>query len=787
MRENWRTRRVKGFHTPTTSGKRKPEPRNISSLYPRNWILLCMLRNGPHLDMKGQVERITYTNDETGYTIAKMKIPGRKDLVTVVGNLFSVTAGEMLIVKGFWDHHPRYGEQFRTVSYETVLPATAMGIEKYLGSGMIKGIGPVMAKRLVTAFGTETLTVIEESIEKLREVSGIGEKRVEMIRRAWDEQKEIRDVMIFLQGQGVSPAYAVKIYKQYGNESIKIVSENPYRLAMDIFGIGFITADKIAEKLGIPKDSQIRAEAGILYVLNQLSDDGHVYYPYEPLVKKCSDMLEVEEEKIPYALAAVSSEKKVIIEDYSTANGDPQTPRGRAVYLAKLHVSEVGIVNYLKALSAHPKQLKLINIDQAVEWVQKLLSIDLSEKQGEAIKGSINTKVMVITGGPGTGKTTIIKGIIKIYGRMGQRVLLAAPTGRAAKRMSEATDCEAKTIHRLLEYSPASGSFKKNETNPLDADLIIIDEASMIDTVLMYHFLKAVPAQATMILVGDVDQLPSVGPGNILRDIIDSGYVPTVRLDEIFRQSQKSMIVVNAHRINSGQMPMSRHQEEGPSDFHFIGSEEPERVVEKIIYLCKERIPGLYGYNPVDDIQVLTPMHKGIAGVSNLNHVLQGELNPSSDELIRSGRTLKMGDKVMQIRNNYDKDVYNGDIGRITRIDREVQEVTVNFDGKPVSYEYADMDEIVLAYAISVHKSQGSEYPVVIMPVLTQHFVLLQRNLLYTGVTRGKRLVILIGTKKAVAIAIKNNKPQKRYTLLRQRLVVARDFPKGDLLKTRLF
>jgi exodeoxyribonuclease V alpha subunit len=725
---------------------------------------------GEQLEIKGQVERITYANEENGYVIAKIKMPGRQDLVTVVGNLFTITPGEILRLTGHWDHHPKYGEQFRVHSCESVLPATVKGIERYLGSGMIKGIGPVMAKRLVSVFGEETLAVIEDNTERLKEVSGIGEKRIEMIRQAWEEQKEIRDVMIFLQGQGVSPAYAVKIYKHYGNNAIKIVKENPYRLAMDIFGIGFITADKIAEKLGIPKDSPVRAEAGVLHVLHELSDDGHIYYPYDSLVSKCADVLNVEEATIPHALESIASQKKVIIEDFITSNAERRTLNAKTVYLTPLHVAELGIVSKLNALSSFPKQMRLINIDEAINWAQKTLKITLSEKQVDAVKSSVNAKAMVVTGGPGTGKTTIINAILKLYSKMGQKVLLAAPTGRAAKRMTETTGHESKTIHRLLEYSPGGTIFKKNETNPLEADLVIIDEASMVDTVLMYHFLKAVPVKATVILVGDVDQLPSVGPGNILRDIIDSEYLPTVRLNEIFRQSKESMIIVNAHRINMGQMPTLSRKEGFRKDFYFLTVDEPDKVVEHIVSLCKDRIPSQYGYDPMNDIQVLTPMHKGTVGVANLNSVLQSELNPGKDEMIRAGRTVRVGDKVMQMRNNYDKDVFNGDIGRVAAIDREVQEVTIDFDGRRVSYEFLELDELTLAYAISVHKSQGSEYPVVIMPVHTQHFMLLQRNLLYTGITRGKRLVILVGTWKALAIAIKNNTPQKRYTMLRARL-----------------
>ncbi len=581
-----------------------------------------------------------------------------------------------------------------------------------------------------------------------------------MIRTAWAEQKEVREVMLFLQGHEVSSAYAARIYRQYGNESIRVVKENPFRLAEDIFGIGFLTADKIAGKLGIPKDSEIRAEAGILYVLRKLADEGHVYYPYNDLIDESMKILDIDIGIITSALGNIEAAKRVVIED-------------SAVYLADFHASEVGVAASLKAISVAPKGLLSFDRDAAIKSVQEELKITLAEKQLEAVKESLDKKVMVITGGPGTGKTTIINTIIRIYRRSGQRVLLAAPTGRAAKRMSEATGFEAKTIHRLLEFSPKSNGFKKNEQERLEADLIIIDEISMVDTVLMHHLLKAVRPETTLILVGDTDQLPSVGAGNVLKDIIESGRVPTVRLNEIFRQAKESMIIINAHRINSGEFPYIDSDKDKLQDFYFVELEEPEKVSEMIIHMCRNRIPERFGFHPLEDIQVLTPMHRGIVGASSLNTALQKELNSSQDELQRGGRIFRTGDKVMQIRNNYDKDVYNGDIGRIVSIDREAQEVTVNFDGKPVSYDFADLDEIVLAYAVSVHKSQGSEYPVVVMPLLTQHYLLLQRNLLYTAITRGKKLVVIIGTKKALGIAIRNNKQQLRYTRLKERLVTA--------------
>ncbi len=720
-----------------------------------------------HIEIQGQLEKITYVNEENGYTIAKIKVKGHRELVTIAGNLFSVNPGEVLKLKGIWYNHPKYGEQIKVTSYESVIPATAKGIERYLGSGLIKGIGPVMAKRIVAQFGVETLDVIENSIPRLKEVDGIGDKRIRMIQNAWAEQKEIKEVMLFLQGYGVSSSYATKIFKQYGQKSIRVVKENPYQLATDIFGIGFITADKIAQNIGIAKDSQIRAEAGILYVLKQLSNDGHVYYPYELLIEECKKVLNLERDVIVKAFGKIASEKKIVIEDINAE----EIKENKAVYLTEFYISEVGISNSLKKLLNVKKTLRSFDIEKALEWVQKELGIILAENQIKAVKESINQKVMVITGGPGTGKTTIINSIIRIYRKLGRRVLLAAPTGRAAKRMAEATGHEAKTIHRLLEFSFQEGGFKRNERNPLEADLLVIEETSMVDTSLMHHLLKAVPVTTTLILVGDVDQLPSVGPGNVLKDIIESGVIPTVKLNEIFRQSRESLIIINAHKVNNGEMPILTYNKARLQDFYFFQIEEPEKILEKIISLCKEKIPEKFKFDPIKDIQVLTAMHKGIIGTSNLNMELQNVLNPSTDELSRGSKVFKPGDKVMQIINNYNKDVYNGDIGVITRINKEDHEIKVDYEGKVVSYDYSDLDEFVLAYSVSVHKSQGSEYPVVVMPIHTQHYMLLQRNLLYTAITRGKRLVVIIGTKKAMAIAIRNNKTQKRYTYLKNRLM----------------
>lgn len=722
-------------------------------------------------ELTGQIERITYTNEENGYTVARLSVYGRPDLVTVVGNLMAPVPGEVVKLKGEWATHAQYGEQFKITHYQTAVPASVYGIQKYLGSGMIKGIGPVMAKRIVKKFGTRTLDIIETDIEKLGQVAGIGKKRLEMIWKAWEDQKEIRDVMLFLQGHGVSSGYATKIFKQYGSRSIQVVKENPYRLATDIFGIGFITADQIAEKLGFDKNSRLRAEAGILYVLNRLSDEGHVYFPYDALLEKCVDILEVQPERIAEALEVVASEKRVIIEDITPPSNHGSTD-ARGVYLTRFHVSETGVAQQLKALLRARSSIRKIDSNKAVSWVQERLSISLATDQIRAIKGAAENKALVITGGPGTGKTTIINAILTIFSRLNIRMLLAAPTGRAAKRMSEITGRESKTIHRMLEYSLQKGGFQKNDESPLDCDLLVVDEASMIDTVLMYHLLKAIPPKATFILVGDVNQLPSVGAGNVLADIIGSGSVPVVELRDIFRQARESQIVVNAHRINSGLLPVLNRSKDRLDDFYFIERDNPDDVLVEIIQLVTERLAKRFRLDPFDAIQVLTPMHKGSVGAANLNLALQKALNPAGDGVARGDRIVRVHDKVMQIRNNYDKEVFNGDMGRVVKVDPELREVVISFDGREIPYDYNDLDEIVLSYAVSVHKSQGSEYPAVIVPLVMQHYMLLQRNLIYTAVTRGRKLVILVGSKKALAIAVNNNKIRKRYTRLRERLML---------------
>jgi exodeoxyribonuclease V alpha subunit len=718
--------------------------------------------------LKGHIERVTFSSDDTAFCVCKIKVKGERDLTTIVGNMANPVPGEFVEIQGKWITHPKFGNQLHVQHYKTLTPATAFGIQKYLGSGLIKGIGPVMAKRIVGRFGIKSLEVIESDIQRLSEIDGIGKKRIQMIKTAWEEQKEVRSVMLFLQSHGVSTAYAAKIFRTYGQDAIAVVKENPYRLARDIFGIGFLTADQIAEKLGIGKQAPQRIEAGLEYVLHQLSDDGHVCYPHTQLCEKIQQMLDVDYDRVLSAVCDAFSDQRIVIED-AADDPDAEQENDKLVFLKKFHVCETGITRNLKRIRDAGKSIRKIDTRRALEWVKDQIPFKLADKQREAVSAALEQKVLIITGGPGTGKTTIINAIIKILKTAGAKILLAAPTGRAAKRMNEATWEKASTIHRMLDYSLKQAGFKKNRENPLKCDVLIIDEASMIDTVLMHHLLKAVPSFATLILVGDVNQLPSVGPGNVLNDIIQSKAVSVVELDTIFRQARKSLIVVNAHRINTGMFPVVVNDNK-KSNFFFIQKEEPEEVLATIINLVQKRIPSTFSLDPVDDIQVLTPMHRGLAGAASLNTELQKILNPNATCLQRGNREFRVSDKVMQIRNNYDKHTYNGDIGRIVSIDFIDQKVMLNFDGRQVEYDFSGMDELVHAYAVSVHKSQGSEYPCVIIPVVTQHYILLQRNLLYTAVTRGKKLVVLVGTKKALAMAINTVKSSRRYTRLEYRL-----------------
>ena len=720
--------------------------------------------------MTGQLERITYVHPETGYTVARLRVSRNQEPVTITGRFADLVPGMTLEVSGIWKIHPSYGKQFNVHEYKTLVPTTVYGIKKYLGSGLIKGIGPVMAERIVDRFGEDALDIIENDPDRLYEVDGVGKKRVEMIKTAWAEQKEVREVMLFLQSQGVSAAYAVRIFKAYGSKAIDVVTENPYRLATDIFGIGFLTADKIAAQLGFQKDSALRVKAGILYVLEGLAGEGHVYYPESALVEKCREVLDVPASLVEDGLSSAAIDESIRIEPELDSEISGEQP-GRAVYLSRYYVCETGIARMLALLCLSPKSIRPVDIPAALKWVEDRLSFRLAEKQADAVASALKNKVMVITGGPGTGKTTIIRAVLAIYRRLGVRIMLAAPTGRAAKRMSEATGHHAETIHRMLSYSFQAGGFQKNTQNPLSCDLLIIDEASMIDTVLMYHLLKAVPPGATMIIVGDVNQLPSVGAGNVLNEIIASKTVSVVHLTEIFRQASGSRIVVNAHLINKGMFPRIKPGDQD-SDFYFIENSSPERVHDLILELVARRIPARFGFDPFEDIQVLCPMHKGLVGTSVLNQSLQEALNPQKEEIFFGVSRYRVRDKIMQIRNDYDKNVFNGDIGRVISINRERREIVVDFDGRPVTYDFNELDEVVPAYAISIHKSQGSEYPAVVIPLLTQHFILLQRNLVYTAVTRARRLVVMVGTRKALAIAVKNNKPEKRYTRLAQRICI---------------
>ncbi|HQA56811.1 MAG TPA: ATP-dependent RecD-like DNA helicase [Acetivibrio sp.] len=705
--------------------------------------------------LSGVVERITFINEENGFCVIKIKSKGFSELVTVVGNMASVNVGAVVSLKGEWKYNSKYGKQFCVYSYKETMPATIAGIEKYLGSGLIKGIGPVNAKRIVKVFGEDTIRVIEDEPERLIEVDGIGPKRIEMIRKAWQDQKEIKNVMLFLQSHGVSTAYAVKIFKTYGSDSIEIVKDNPYRLADDIWGIGFKTADRIAQAMGYDRESYQRIRSGIIYVLNEFANDGHCFARRTDLIKRSSEILEIGEEDIESAIKNMLEDKTVIME-YDDA-----------IYLPPFYHSEVGVARRIAEIVRTKSKYCSYNPSEVIQSIQEECRIQYDDVQVEAIKKAITSKFMVLTGGPGTGKTTTTMAIIKVFEKLKANVMLAAPTGRAAKRMSEATGRNAQTVHRLLKYSPLEG-YKNNEENPLDCDVLIIDETSMIDIILMYNLLKAVSNDTVVILVGDVDQLPSVGPGNVLKDIIDSGAVTVVKLNRIFRQAMGSAIIMNAHKINHGEFPVLKGGKN--SDFFFIEEEDPEKIVELVRQLCKERLPKYYGVDPVNQIQVLCPMLKGAVGAHNLNAVLQEALNPSDISVKYGGIFYKVNDKVMQIKNNYDKNVFNGDIGRITNIDREEKVVYIKFDENEVEYDVTELDEVALAYAITVHKSQGSEYSIVIAPFTMRHYMMLQRNLLYTCVTRAKKVIVLVGSKKALGYCIKNSKSIDRNTMLVLRL-----------------
>lgn len=714
----------------------------------------------------GYIERITFQNPENGYTVAQLKEGKRSELSCIVGTMPALQPGVTVRCLGHWKQHLVFGKQFVVEKYHIEAPADIAGIKKYLGSGLIKGIGPRYAGRIVEAFDTDTLNVIDQNPERLLEIAGLGKKRVDKIKECWSEQKSIREVMIFLQSHGVSPAYAQKVFKAYGNESIKKVQTNPFHLARDIHGIGFKSADAIAQKLGITKDAPERIDAGIEYALSELADEGHVCFPVTDFLKVCQDILEANQETIEQRLPILAQAQRVEIGEMVHEGA-----MSRFIWFRPLFLSEAGISRQISRLRRSSCNLRAIDTQRALEWVQTQLNIKLAANQMQAVVQALTEKVQIITGGPGTGKSTITKAILAITEKLTDKILLAAPTGRAAKRMSEITGKKAKTIHSLLEFNFKAGGFKKGPDSPLDCDLIIIDEASMIDTPLMYSLLKAIPSNARAIFVGDINQLPSVGPGNVLKDMISSQCLPVTILNEIFRQAAGSRIITNAHKINQGIYPDIKNLSD--SDFFFMDVETPEDVLKNIVALVTQRLPKKYGFDPFNDIQVLAPMKRGIIGTENLNAVLQQHLNPKDNPLFWAGKRLLPGDKVMQIRNDHKREVYNGDIGRILSIDTVEQQVTVQIDDREVIYEFSDLDELVLAYAASVHKYQGSECPCIVMPIHTTHFKLLHRNLLYTGVTRGKKLVVLVGSKKAIALAVKNDEVKRRYTGLRQALAGA--------------
>ncbi len=730
--------------------------------------------------LKGTVERVTYYNEENGYSVIRLNVEDRSDLVTVVGNLPEVQPGESLRLEGRWTKHPKYGRQFKAEWCEQVLPATVEGIKAYLGSGMIKGVGPVTAKRIVQRFGTETLNILDQEPDRLREALGVGPKRAASVAQAWEEQMQIRQVMMFLQSHGVSTNLAVKIYKTYGDDALQVVQDDPYQLARDIWGVGFKTADKVAQDLGLPHDAPSRVQAGVAYALSQLADEGHVYVPEEELVTEAVPLLEVEPDLIREAIRELDADEVVRRDQLSypaaEAQGAAETSSAvreeQAVYLTPFYYGEIGVTNRLRELAKTPATrlapFRSVDWETLLAQITRDSTIELSSEQKRAVRTALTNKVTVLTGGPGTGKTVSVRTVIAALEAFDRRYALCAPTGRAAKRLSEATDRPAQTVHRLLEYSPQHG-FQRNEANPLKVDCLIVDEASMLDLLLTNRLLKAVEPAAHVLFVGDVDQLPSVGAGDVLRDIIASERVAVVRLTEIFRQAAGSGIVVNAHRINRGQFPVLNEFD----DFYFFSKEDPDEAAALLVDIVKRRVPRKFGLDGLDDVQVMAPMYRGACGVSNLNELLQAALNPPSPRKRQKrvgGYVFRVGDKVMQTRNNYDKDVYNGDIGRVTRIDTVKQTLTVVIDGRPVAYDWVELDELTHAFAISVHKSQGSEYTAVVMPILTQHYLLLQRNLLYTAVTRARDLVVLVGTRKAIWIAVKNDTVSERHSGLRIRL-----------------
>ena len=716
----------------------------------------------PEETIVGLVERVTYHNAENGFCVLRVNVKGHKDLVTIVGNLHMISAGEFVQASGSWIHDRQHGNQFKAQFLKSTPPTSLEGIERYLASGMIKGVGPVYAKKLIAAFGVDVFEVIEASPERLRQVTGIGQSRATQIIKGWADQRIIRDIMLFLHSHKISTARAVRIYKTYGARAIEVITLDPYRLARDIRGIGFVSADTIAQQIGIEKNSLLRARAGIAYALTKAMDDGHCGLPHHLLLTSVQELLDIPYELVVQALNLELDCENVVQEVIDQTN---------CVFLSGLFQAEKAIAKKLMTLTQSPLPWSSIDAGVSIKWVEEQTAVSLSQTQKQAIEIALTSKVLVITGGPGVGKTTLVNSILKILDTKKLRIALAAPTGRAAKRLFECTGMEAKTLHRLLETNPIKGGFSKNEDAPLACDLLIIDETSMVDVPLMHAVMKALPPTAALILVGDIDQLPSVGPGQVLSDLIQSNMIPVIRLTEVFRQASTSQIITAAHTINQGLMPELKVSADEESDFYFIQANTPEDALDKIIKMLKERIPMKFGFSPFTDIQVLCPMGRGIVGTKNLNVELQKVLNPPTDQSInRFGWSYGVGDKVMQIENNYDKSVYNGDIGIITSISQAESEVVIAYDERLGVYDFGECDEIVLAYATTIHKSQGSEYPAVIIPLMMQHYSMLKRNLIYTGITRGKKLVIVIGEKKALTIDVKQRGEQRRWSSLKLRL-----------------
>ena len=724
--------------------------------------------HGSPESLTGLVERVTFYSEESGFCVLKVKVRGHRDLCTVVGTLPAVSAGEWLNATGQWIIDPKHGQQFKADQARTAAPDTAEGMKRYLASGLIKGIGRELSSRLVAAFGKDVFTVIENHPERLRKVDGIGPARQAFITEAFRAQKTVREIMVFLHSHGVSSARAFRIYKTYGDDAIEKVQQDPYCLARDIRGIGFKTADQIAMKLGIDPQSELRAHAGVEFTLQELTNEGHCAYPRAELIRKASELLAIPGDITDAAVG------------FGISSGTPDpAPRPRRTSLwstwPALDHAEQRLAKNLAELSRRRHPLPPLDAQKAADWAEKKVGLKLAPAQREALAKAASSKVLVITGGPGVGKTTLVNAILKVFRAKGLHAVLCAPTGRAAKRMTETSGIQAKTIHRLLEFDPATMGFKHDAESPLRGDLFVVDEASMLDLVLCHQLVQAIPMSAALLFVGDVDQLPSVGPGCVLRDIIESHAIPVVRLTEVFRQAAQSAIVTNAHRINRGLTPVfpDARSEKESSDFYFVKAEEPEKGLARVVRLVTESIPRRFGLDPMEDIQVLSPMQRGELGARNLNMVLQEALNPSAPGVTRFGWTFRVGDRVMQLVNDYDKDVFNGDIGRVTGLDTQEQELRVRFDDREVVYDFGELDELTLAYAATVHKSQGSEYPAVVVPIHTQHYVMLQRNLLYTAVTRAKKLAVLVGTPQAIAIAVKRVSSRHRVTTLKERLAEA--------------